>query len=78
MAFWFILVVMRLQQVACQVEGMTCSALGEHNCIALGEQFRIQIILSSSCEDDSQIEIGNLQICNDFIKVHDHLFLLIY
>ena len=54
---------------------MTCSALEEQISNALGEQFRIQTILSSSCEEDSQIEIGNLQICNDFIKVHDHFFL---
>ena len=57
---------------------MTCSALEEQISNALGEQFRIQTILSSSCEEDSQIEIGNLQICNDFIKVHNDLFLLIY
>ena len=51
---WFWLwwrIVWRLQRVACQVEGMSCSVLEEHFSIAFGEQFRIQIILSSSCQD---------------------------
>ena len=52
---WFWLwwrIVWRLQRVACQVEGMSCSVLEEHFSIAFGEQFRIQIILSSSCQEN--------------------------